>query len=94
MNLSLYHCYAPPLLSPLTVVQFLFVLSVFLKVLEFECREVVEADFSNLMQVPIQVNKYLAYNDGMRVVEPAKMVSQPPLSDGLLFTNLDRYHQN
>ncbi|XP_010254738.1 PREDICTED: bifunctional nuclease 2-like isoform X2 [Nelumbo nucifera] len=42
-------------------------------------------------KVPIQVNKYLAYNDGMRVVEPAKMVSQPPLSDGLLFTNLDSY---
>ncbi|XP_010263583.1 PREDICTED: bifunctional nuclease 2-like isoform X2 [Nelumbo nucifera] len=41
-------------------------------------------------KVPIQVNKSLAYNDGMRVIEPVKMVSQPPLSDGLLFTEMDR----
>ncbi|XP_042496269.1 bifunctional nuclease 2 [Macadamia integrifolia] len=41
-------------------------------------------------QVPIQVNKYLASSDGMRIVEPAKMAVQPPLSDGFLFTELDR----
>ncbi|OVA08741.1 Bifunctional nuclease domain [Macleaya cordata] len=41
-------------------------------------------------KVPIQVNKYLAYSDGMKVVEASKMAVQPPLSDGLLFTELDR----
>ncbi|XP_042482714.1 bifunctional nuclease 2-like [Macadamia integrifolia] len=41
-------------------------------------------------QVPIQVNKYLVSSDGMRIVEPAKLAAQPPLSDGLLFTELDR----
>ncbi|KAF8410561.1 hypothetical protein HHK36_003092 [Tetracentron sinense] len=40
--------------------------------------------------VPIQVNKYLAYNEGMRVVEPAKMATEAPLSDGLLLTELDQ----
>ncbi|KAF8405273.1 hypothetical protein HHK36_010174 [Tetracentron sinense] len=46
--------------------------------------------FSEVDMVPIQVNKYLAYSDGMRVVEPAKLAKQAPLSDGLLFTELDR----
>lgn len=46
------------------------------------------------MQVPIQVNKHLAYSDGMRVVEPAKIAIPAPLSDGLLFTELDRYAKN
>ncbi|KAF8406469.1 hypothetical protein HHK36_008556 [Tetracentron sinense] len=41
-------------------------------------------------KVPIQVNKYLAFSDGMRVVEPTKLATQAPLSDGLLFTELDR----
>ncbi|KAA8528674.1 hypothetical protein F0562_036029 [Nyssa sinensis] len=40
-------------------------------------------------KVPIQVNKHLAYSDGMRVVESAKSM-QSPYSDGLLFTELDR----
>lgn len=43
-----------------------------------------------VMQVPIQVNKYLAYSDGMRVVESGKSTAQAPGSDGLLFTELDR----
>ncbi|MQL98012.1 hypothetical protein Taro_030710 [Colocasia esculenta] len=42
-----------------------------------------------LFDVPIQVNKQLAYSDGMRIVEPSKLI-QAPLSDGLLFTELDR----
>lgn len=42
------------------------------------------------MQVPIQVNKYLAYSDGMRVIESDKLSMQSPSSDGLLFTELDR----
>lgn len=41
-------------------------------------------------KVPIQVNKYLAYSDGMRVVESGKLLTQSPGSDGLLFTELDR----
>ncbi|KAL4198882.1 hypothetical protein AMTRI_Chr03g142280 [Amborella trichopoda] len=41
-------------------------------------------------QVPIQVNKHLAYSDGMRVIEPPKVAVEVPLSDGLLFTELDR----
>jgi len=38
-------------------------------------------------KVPIQVHKSLAYSDGIRPVEPTKLVVA---SDGLLFTELDR----
>ncbi|XP_020219569.1 bifunctional nuclease 1 [Cajanus cajan] len=41
-------------------------------------------------KVPIQVNKYLAYSDGMRVIESGKLSTQSPGSDGILFTELDR----
>ncbi|KAL5713305.1 Bifunctional nuclease 1 [Ranunculus cassubicifolius] len=41
-------------------------------------------------KVPIQVNKYLAYSDGMRMIEPPSLDSQAPHSDGLLFSALDR----
>ncbi|KAF9620056.1 hypothetical protein IFM89_010706 [Coptis chinensis] len=41
-------------------------------------------------KVPIQVNKYLAYSDGMRIIEPAKLATEDPHSDGLLFSTLDR----
>lgn len=41
-------------------------------------------------QVPIQVNKYLAYSDGMRVIESGRLSMQTPASDGLLFTEMDR----
>lgn len=40
--------------------------------------------------MPIQVNKYLAYSDGMRVVESGKLSTQALATDGLLFTELDR----
>ncbi|CAI0436051.1 unnamed protein product [Linum tenue] len=40
-------------------------------------------------KVPIQVNKYLAYNDGMRVIESGRPMHSHT-SDGLLFTELDR----
>lgn len=46
--------------------------------------------FLELEQVPIQVNKQLAYSDGMKVIEPSKVAAQAPLLDGLLFTELDR----
>lgn len=42
------------------------------------------------IQVPIQVNRQLAYNDGMRVVEPTKIALPATDSDGMLFTELDR----
>ncbi|KAL8144091.1 hypothetical protein V2J09_017123 [Rumex salicifolius] len=41
-------------------------------------------------QVPIQVNKHLAYSDGMRVVEAAKLPAYGPGSDGFLLTEMDR----
>lgn len=41
-------------------------------------------------KVPIQVNKFLAYSDGMRVIESGKLSKQTPASDGLLHTELDR----
>ncbi|XP_027772466.1 bifunctional nuclease 1 isoform X2 [Solanum pennellii] len=41
-------------------------------------------------KVPIQVNKYLAYSDGMRIVESPKSIVHTTGSDGLLFTELDR----
>ncbi|CAK9178492.1 unnamed protein product [Ilex paraguariensis] len=41
-------------------------------------------------KVPIQVNKYLAYSDGMRVIESAKLSMQGSSSVGVLFTQLDQ----
>ncbi|KAL2249762.1 UNVERIFIED_CONTAM: Bifunctional nuclease 2 [Sesamum indicum] len=41
-------------------------------------------------KVPIQVNKFLAYSDGMKVIESEKVSVQSSSSDGLLFTELDR----
>ena len=41
-------------------------------------------------KVPIQVNKYLAYSDGMRVIESGKLSTQFPGMDGRLFTEMDR----
>lgn len=46
--------------------------------------------FLNFVQVPIQVKKDLAYSDGMRVIESAKLSMRASSSDGLLFTELDR----
>jgi bifunctional DNase/RNase len=41
-------------------------------------------------KVPIQVNKYLAYSDGMKVLESGRLLTQSVASDGLLFKELDR----
>uniref|UniRef100_A0A7N0TZR2 BFN domain-containing protein n=1 Tax=Kalanchoe fedtschenkoi TaxID=63787 RepID=A0A7N0TZR2_KALFE len=41
-------------------------------------------------KVPIQVNKHLVYNDGVKVIESAKSIPQSPASDGFLFTRLDK----
>jgi len=40
-------------------------------------------------QVPIQVNRHLAYSDGMKVIVPSKVAVQNSMS-GLLFAELDR----
>lgn len=42
------------------------------------------------MQVPIQVNKYLAYSDGMRVIESGKLSVQSTASDVLPHAELDQ----
>ncbi|XP_073122789.1 bifunctional nuclease 2-like [Henckelia pumila] len=41
-------------------------------------------------KVPIQVNKFLAYNDGVKVMETPKVSVRSSMSDGRLFTELDR----
>ncbi|XP_051150968.1 bifunctional nuclease 1-like [Andrographis paniculata] len=41
-------------------------------------------------KVPIQVNKYLAYTDGMRIIESAAKVSVHVSSSGHLISELDR----
>ncbi|XP_057794042.1 bifunctional nuclease 1-like [Salvia miltiorrhiza] len=41
-------------------------------------------------KVPIQVNKSLAYSDGMKVIEAEKVTAQSSSSDGPFFTQLDR----
>ncbi|XP_066351018.1 bifunctional nuclease 2 isoform X1 [Miscanthus floridulus] len=42
-------------------------------------------------KVPVQVHRSLAYSDGIRPVKPARMAVAAGLSNGLLFTELDRY---
>ncbi|KAI3821017.1 hypothetical protein L1987_08573 [Smallanthus sonchifolius] len=41
-------------------------------------------------KVPIQVNKFLAHSDGMKVVDSAKLAIQSCSPDGLTFKELDR----
>lgn len=42
------------------------------------------------LQVPIQVNKYLVYTDGMKVIESDKVSVQGSSSNARLFPELDR----
>ncbi|KAG7037875.1 Bifunctional nuclease 2 [Cucurbita argyrosperma subsp. argyrosperma] len=58
--------------------------------LSFDLRPSDAINIAVRCKVPIQVNKYLAYSDGMRVVETGKLSTQTPATDGLLFTELDR----
>ncbi|KAE9457007.1 hypothetical protein C3L33_11081, partial [Rhododendron williamsianum] len=46
--------------------------------------------FPLFVAVPIQVNKNLAFTDGMRVIESAKVSMHTSSSDGLLFTEMDQ----
>ncbi|CAM8938425.1 unnamed protein product [Rhodiola kirilowii] len=41
-------------------------------------------------KVPIQVNRHLAYSDGVKVIESEKLIPQSPASDGFMFTSLDQ----
>nr|GLL48838.1 bifunctional nuclease 1-like [Ipomoea trifida] len=43
-----------------------------------------------ICKVPIQVNKYVAYSDGMRIIESANTLVQGSTSHGSLITELDR----
>ncbi|KAJ7957784.1 bifunctional nuclease 2-like [Quillaja saponaria] len=58
--------------------------------LSFDLRPSDAINIAVRCKVPIQVNKYLAYSDGMRIIESGKLSTQFPGSDGLLFTELDR----
>ncbi|KAF6144218.1 hypothetical protein GIB67_004891 [Kingdonia uniflora] len=60
------------------------------EVVTFDLRPSDAINIAVRCKVPIQVNKYLAYSDGMRVVQPIKVAPRAPLSDGMLFTELDR----
>ncbi len=56
----------------------------------FELRPSDAINIAVRCKVPIYVNKLLAYSDGMRVVESAKMSIEGSSSEGLLFRELDR----
>lgn len=58
--------------------------------LRFDLRPSDAINIAVRCKVPIQVNKFLAYSDGMRVVESAKVSVQSSLSDGQFFPELDR----
>ncbi|PIA52765.1 hypothetical protein AQUCO_01000555v1 [Aquilegia coerulea] len=59
-------------------------------IISFDLRPSDAINIAVRCKVPIQVNKYLAYSDGMKVIEPARHAARAPFSDGLLFTELDR----
>lgn len=59
------------------------------EVVSFDLRPSDAINIAVRCKVPIQVNKHLAYSDGMRVIEPLKL-ARAPLSDALFFTELDR----
>ncbi|KAI3736965.1 hypothetical protein L2E82_26955 [Cichorium intybus] len=58
--------------------------------LSFDLRPSDAINIAVRSKVPIQVNKFLAYSDGMKVVESAKPSFQGSSSDGLIFKELDR----
>ncbi|XP_077253536.1 bifunctional nuclease 1-like [Tasmannia lanceolata] len=60
------------------------------KIFSFDLRPSDAINIAVRCKVPIQVNKHLAFSDGMKVVESARLAIQAPLSSGLLFTEQDR----
>ncbi|KAF9609481.1 hypothetical protein IFM89_016567 [Coptis chinensis] len=61
------------------------------EIVSFDLRPSDAINIAVRCKVPIQVNKYLAFSDGMRAIEPAKLGAKALISDGLLFAELDRY---
>ncbi|KAG1368114.1 Bifunctional nuclease 2 [Cocos nucifera] len=59
------------------------------EIISFDLRPSDAINMAVRFKVPIQVNRHLAYNDGMRVVEPTKLAVQASQSEGMLFTELD-----
>ncbi|KAJ3709286.1 hypothetical protein LUZ61_012991 [Rhynchospora tenuis] len=55
-----------------------------------DCRPSDAINVAVRCKVPIQVNRSIVYSDGMRVVEQTKLAPATH-SDGILFTELDRY---
>ncbi|KAG9148059.1 hypothetical protein Leryth_003637 [Lithospermum erythrorhizon] len=60
------------------------------EVVSFDLRPSDAINIAVRCKVPIQVNKHLAYNDGMRVVESAKVSIRSSASEGFPFSELDR----
>ncbi|KAE9600110.1 putative bifunctional nuclease domain-containing protein [Lupinus albus] len=60
------------------------------KCVSFDLRPSDAINIAVRCKVPIQVNKCLAYSDGMRVIETVKLSMQLPSLDGRLFTEMDR----
>ncbi|KAL4559418.1 hypothetical protein LXL04_031556 [Taraxacum kok-saghyz] len=58
--------------------------------LSFDLRPSDAINIAVRCKVPIQVNKFLAYSDGMKIVESAKPSFHGSSSDGLIFKGLDR----
>lgn len=58
--------------------------------LSFDLRPSDAINIAVRCKVPIQVNKFLAYSDGMKIVESAKPSFHGSSSDGLIFKELDR----
>ncbi|KAJ8439769.1 hypothetical protein Cgig2_009593 [Carnegiea gigantea] len=57
------------------------------------CFDIRPSDAINIAvrcKAPIEVNKSLAYNDGLKIVEPANSLLRPPLADGSLLSEMDR----
>ncbi|XP_072991058.1 bifunctional nuclease 2-like isoform X2 [Typha latifolia] len=60
------------------------------EIISFDLRPSDAINMAVQCKVPIQVNRKLAYSDGMRVVEPTKICVPASQSDGILFAELDR----
>ncbi|KAH0450582.1 hypothetical protein IEQ34_021274 [Dendrobium chrysotoxum] len=59
-------------------------------IISFDLRPSDAINMAVRCKVPIQVNRTLAYNDGMRIIGQVKHASKSSQSDGFLTTELDR----
>ncbi|GMH14884.1 hypothetical protein Nepgr_016725 [Nepenthes gracilis] len=57
--------------------------------LSFDLRPSDAINIAIRCKAPIHVNKYLAYNDGLKIVEPANLPPRALLFDGILSSELD-----